>query len=130
MAYLNDRIRDNGLSALTSEGNKLVICSSSLSLSDASPPTYTEANSTYALGNKTSITIGSPADGASNGRRVTVSAITGGSVTATGTATCWAIVDTSNSRVLAANTLSSSQSVTNGNTFSLSSFDITLPDAA
>lgn len=122
-AYLNDAILDGGLTILDTLGDKLTICSQQ-------PATYTEGNSTYALGNKTSISVGAPADGVSNGRRVTVASISGGSVTGTGTATHWAILDTTNSRLLASHTLSASQAVTNGNTFSLAAFDITLPDPA
>lgn len=122
-AYLNDRVLDNGLSALTSEGNKVTICSQL-------PATYTEANATYSLGEKTSVTVGSPAaSGSPVGRKVTIPSISGGSVTGNGTASHWALVDTSGSRLLAANTLSSSQAVTSGNTFSLASIDIILPTA-
>ena len=122
-AYLNDAILDGGLTILDTLGDKLHLCSQQ-------PTTYAEANATYTLGNKTSISIGAPADGVANGRRVTVAAITGGSITATGTASHYAIVDTTNSRLLATHTLSASQSVTSGNTFSLAAFDITIPDPA
>lgn len=130
MAYLNDRVLDNGLTVLDTEADRLYICNNSLSVANATPPTYAEATSTYACGNKTGISIGAPADGSSNGRRVTVGAITGGNISATDTAYKYAIVDSSNSRVLAAGTLSASQAVTSGNTFSLAAFDITLPDPA
>jgi hypothetical protein len=122
-AYLNDAILDGGLTILDTLGDKLTICSQQ-------PTTYTEGNATYALGNKTSLSIGAPADNGSNGRKVTVGAITGGSVTGTNTATHWAILDTTNSRLLASHTLSASQAVTNGNTFSLAAFDIAIPDPA
>lgn len=122
-AYLNDRVLDNGLTVLDTEATALHICSQQ-------PATYAEATSTYTLGNKSSISIGAPADGVSNGRRVTVASITGGSVTGTASATHYAIVDGNNSRLLAAHSLSSPVSVTSGNTFSLGAFDITLPDPA
>lgn len=123
MAFINDRVFDNGLSSLTSEANRLDVCSQE-------PTTYTEATSTYTLGNKTSITVGSPTDRSPNGRKVIVSAITNGSITATGTASHYGITDTGNSRLLATNSLSASQAVTNGNTFSLGAIDIGIPDAA
>lgn len=120
-AYLNDRVLDNGLSVLSSEATHVYICS-------AQPATYAAATSTYALGNKSSISVGSPAAASSpSGRKVTVGAITGGSITANGTATHYAIVDSANSRLLATHTLSASQSVTSGNTFTLGAFDVTLP---
>lgn len=123
MATLNDRVFDNGLSVLDTEANKVLITSQEAT-------TYTQANSTYALGNSTSLSIGAPADRSGGGREVTVAAITDGSVTATGTATHFALVDTGNTRLLATGSLSASQSVTSGNTFTLASFDIGIPDPA
>ena len=120
-SYLDDYVLDNGLTKLDTEANALVICS-------ALPTTYTAANTTYKLGTKTSpnVTLG---DGASSGRKAAVAQITDGSVSADGTATHWALIDTSNTRLLAASTLSASQAVTNGNTFTLPQFDaVTLPD--
>jgi len=123
MATLNNRVFDSGLSVLDTEANKIVVTSQEAT-------TYTEANATYALGNSTSLSIGAPADRSGGGREVTVAAITDGSITATGTATHYAIVDTVNSRLLATSTLSASQSVTSGNTFTLASFTIGIPDPA
>lgn len=123
MATLADRVFDNGLTVLDTEANRLDICSTA-------PTTYTEATSTYTLGNKTSLSIGAPADRSGGGREVTVAAFTDGSVTGTGTAAYYAIVDTANSRLLATGSLSSSQAVTSGNTFSISSFKIGIPDPA
>jgi len=122
MPFLNDRVFDNGLTILDTEANRLDICSSE-------PTTYTAATSTASLGNKSigAGDIGAPAAGSPNGRQVTVSALTAGSVTATGTATHYAITDTANSRLLATGALTASQAVTNGNTFSTSSFTIRIP---
>lgn len=121
MATLNDRVFDNGLTVLDTEANKISITSQEAT-------TYTEGNATYALGNSTSISISAPADRVGGGRKVTVSAITGGSVTGSGTATHYAILDTINSRLLATGSLTASQVVTSGNSFTLSSFDIGIPD--
>jgi hypothetical protein len=123
MSLLADRVFDNGLTVLDTEANRLDICSSE-------PTTYAGATSTVSLGNKTSLSIGAPADRTGGGRKVTVAAITDGSVTANGTASHWAITDTGNSRLLAAGALSSSQGVTSGNTFTLPAFDIGIPDPA
>lgn len=120
MAYLNDRVLDNGLTVLDTEANRLDICSEE-------PTTYAGATSTYTLGNKTSLSVGSPEARSPSGRKVVVAAITDGSVTGTDTATHWAITDTSNSRLLATGSLSASQAVTNGNTFTLAAFDIGIP---
>jgi hypothetical protein len=123
MATLNNRVFDNGLTTLDTEANKVLVTSQEAS-------TYAEANSTYALGNSTSLSIGAPADRSGGGRKVAVASITDGSVTATGTATHYALVDTNNSRLLATGALTASQAVTSGNTFTLATFDIGIPDPA
>lgn len=123
MATLHDRVFDNGLSVLDTEANRIDVCSSE-------PTTYTQATSTNTLGNSTSLSIGAPADRSGGGRKVAVAAISDGSITATGTATHYAITDTSNSRLLATGSLTASQSVTSGNTFTLATFDIGIPDPA
>ncbi len=123
MATLNDRVFDNGLTVLDTEANKITITSQEAT-------TYTEGNATYALGNSTSLSIAAPSDRTGGGRKVTVSAISDGSVTATGTATHYAILDTVNSRLLATGSLTASQAVTSGNTFTLTTFDIGIPDPA
>jgi hypothetical protein len=123
MATLNDRVFDNGLTVLDTEADKIVITSQAAT-------TYTEANATYALGNSTSLSIAAPTDRAGGGREVVVAAITDGAVTATGTASHYAIIDTANSRLLAVSTLTAGQAVTNGNTFTLSSVSIGIPDPA
>jgi hypothetical protein len=121
MATIADRVFDNGLTVLDTEANKIVVTSQEAT-------TYAEANATYALGNSTSLSIGSPADRSGGGREVTAAAITDGSITGTGTVTHYAIVDTTNSRLLVTGSLSASQSVTSGNTFSLASFTVGIPD--
>lgn len=123
MATLNDRVFDNGLTVLDTEANAIHITSQEAT-------SYTDATSTSTLGNSTSLSIGAPQDRTGGGREVVVAAITDGSVSATGTATHYAIVDTVNSRLLATGSLSASQSVTSGNTFTLSSVTIGIPDPA
>jgi hypothetical protein len=123
MATLDNRVFDNGLTVLDTEANAIHITS-------AEATSYAEATSTYTLGNSTSLSIGAPQDRSGGGREVIVAAITDGSVTGTGTATHYAIVDTSNSRLLATGSLTASQSVTSGNTFTLSSVAIGIPDPA
>lgn len=123
MAFINDRVFDNGLTVLDTEANRLDITSQECT-------TYAEATSTYTLGNKTLLSVGSPGDRTPSGRKVTVAAITDGTVSGSGTASHWAIVDTVNSRLLATGSLASSQGVTSGNTFTTAAFDIGIPDAA
>lgn len=124
MAFLTDNALDSGLSYLNTNGDRVDICSQE-------PTTYTEATSTYTLGNKTSASVGAPTNGDTSGRKVVVAAITDGSVTATGTASHWALVKTTaTTELLAAESLSSSQAVTSGNDFTLGAIDITIPDPA
>lgn len=119
MASLANAVFDNGLSTLTSNGTRIDICSTE-------PTTYAEATSTYTLGNDT-ITIGSPADRAEGGREVTVPAVSNASITATGTAAFYAITNGTDT-LYATGDLNSPQAVTSGNTFSLGSFTIGIPD--
>lgn len=122
MAFLHDDIMDLALQGITNTGDRVDICSQE-------PANVTEAISTYTLGNKTSATVGSPTDGDSSGRKVVISAISDGSVTGTDDATHWALSDTTSPQFLiCANSLSSSQAVTSGNTFTLPAIDITIPD--
>lgn len=118
--YISSDVLDAALNLIETAGNELVICS-------ALPATYAEANATYALGSKVSPTISAPQARTPDGRKVVVSAITDGTVTATGTATHFAVLDTTGSRLLAAQELASSQSVTSGNTFTLAAVDIGIP---
>lgn len=123
MSTLNNRVFDNGLTVLDTEANRLDITSQEAT-------TYAGASSTYSLGNSTSLSIAAPSDRGAGGRQVVVAAISDGSVTGTGTATHYAIVDTVNSRLLATGSLTESQAVTSGNTFTLGSFTIGIPDPA
>ena len=122
MATLANAVFDDGLSTLTTNGTRLDICSTE-------PTTYAEATSTYTLGNEGTLSIGSPADRTGGGREVTVAAITDASITSTGTAAFYAITNGSDT-LYATGSLSSSQGVSSGNTFSLGSFTIGIPDPA
>jgi|TARA_R110000796_G_scaffold23806_1_gene68166 hypothetical protein len=123
MATLADRVYDNGLTILDTEADKVLITSQEAS-------NYTEANSTYALGNSTSLSIAAPSNRSAGGREVIVAALSDGSITGTGTATHYALVDVSATRLLATGSLTTSQQVASGNTFSLGSFTIGIPDPA
>lgn len=123
--FINDEVFDQGLDyadTFASGSPRLDICS-------------TDPGGVYAtvtantLGNKTGCSIGATQDGVTDGRRVILAAITDGSVTGNGTATHWAITDGA-AVVLASGPLSSSQSVTSGNTFTLDAISITIRDAA
>jgi len=123
MATLNNRVFDNGLTVLDTEANRIDITSQEAA-------SYAEATSTYTLGNSTSLSIAAPSDRSGGGREVVVAAVADASVTGSGTVTHYSIVDTGNSRLLATGSLTASQVVASGNTFSLGSFTIGIPDPA
>ena len=122
MAYMNDESFDQGLDWVIANGSRIDVCSQE-------PVTYAAATSTYTLGNKTGLTVGATEAGGTDGRKVVVPAITDGSVTGTATATHWALTD-GTSVLVATGALSSSQSMTSGNTLTLDAIDITHRDAA
>ena len=121
MAYLNTLVLDNGLSVLTSNADRLDICVTE-------PTTYAEATSTYTLGNS-AVMVGSPEARGGGGRKVVVGAIAAGNVTATDTAAYWALTD-GTSVLYAVGSLSAPQTVTSGNTFTLTAIDIGIPGLA
>lgn len=122
MAYIRDAALDALLANIRSDITALHICSQE-------PTTYTAATSTYTLGNKASPTYQAIGNRTAGGREFEVDAITDGSVTATGTATHWALVNVTGTALLATGALSSSQSVTSSNTFTLTAFTLGVPDA-
>jgi len=114
---------DNGLIGLKNTATHVYICSQE-------PLSYADATVNYALGNMSfgaGNTFTGPFDRSPNGRKLTTVAVTSGSVTGTGTAARWAIVDSVNSRLLVDNDLAASQAVTAGNVWSLPSFDFGIP---
>lgn len=123
MPYINDVDIDVLLASVRNNTETLHICSQE-------PANYTEAATTYTLGNKTTPTIAVPSDRGAGGREIVVAAITDGDVTADGDATHWALVkDSATARLLAAGALSASQTVTDGNPFTLTAFAVGVPDA-
>jgi hypothetical protein len=122
MAFLANAVFDSGLSYITSNGSRIDITSTEAT-------TYAEATSTLTLGNSATLSVGSPADRGAGGREVTAAAISDGSVTGTGTAAFYAITD-GTSVLIATGSLAASQAVTSGNTFTLGSFTIGIPDPA
>ena len=121
MASIADRVLDNGLTVLDQEASRVDITSTEAT-------TYAEATSSLTLGNATSISINAPSDRTGGGRKVTMGAISGGTVTGTGQAGFFAITDVANSRLLVTGSLTSPQSVTIGNTFAVAALDIGIPD--
>ena len=123
MPYINDTELDALLNSIQDNVETLHICSQE-------PVNYTEAATTYTLGNKTAPTVAEPSDRTPDGREVVVAAIADGVVTADGDASHWALVkDAATARLLAAGALSVPQTVTDGNDFTLTEFAVGVPDA-
>lgn len=96
----------------------------------AEPTSYAEATSTYTLANNGSMTSGDftgPADGDTNGRKLTVDALSGVSVTGNGTVTHLGYSDTGNTKLLMVNT-TNSQGVSSGGTVDLAAHDAEVAD--
>lgn len=126
MPTVQDRVLDLGLNVIDTEATHIYINYTS------EATTYTEATSTKACGNNNftvGLVSGPPTAGTPNGRRITTTAVTAGSVTATQTAGWWSITDNTNSRLHATGSLAATQAVTSGNTFTLPAFDVRLPGA-
>jgi hypothetical protein len=123
-AKLEDRVLDNGISVLNTEANQINICS-------VQPTTYAQATGAASLGSKVlgaGTTFSAPAVATPNGRKVASTAITDGAINVGGNASFWAVVDTVNARLLAAGPLASTVAVTSGDTFTLASFEIAIPN--
>ena len=116
--FLNTNVDDQGLNWANSTTQVLHITSVQAS-------SYVQVSS-ITVGNNspvsTSVGAGSP-----DGRALTVFSTSAGNVTSTATASSWALVNSSGSLLVAAGDLSAAQSVTSGNTFTLTSFTIRIP---
>lgn len=128
MAALHNDVFDNGLDVLNSVDGY----TENLHILSADPGIdfAVITAGTTVLGVKATPTISHPGDRTGGGREVTISAITDGSVTATDTATHFALTDDSASKILASGALDASQVVTSGNIFTLTEFAIGIPDPA
>lgn len=115
MAFFSDDVLDGALQELRDATTPVLhICSQE-------PTTYTEAATTYTLGNKSAPTITAQADASPDGRKVEISTFTDGNVTGTGTGTHWALVDANDNRLLATVAVPASQALTSGNPMSMTS---------
>lgn len=121
---ISDTVFDVSLQYLKDNVTKIVMCSQE-------PTNYTEANATYALApvtvTGTDFTI---ANGATDGRKVTVAQKTGQTVTANGTITHAAWLDVSNTALLAVTKLSTNRAVTTADTITMPAHFVALRDAA
>jgi len=120
-AFINDAVLDTALNYIKTNVENLYVCS-------AQPTTFAEASSTYKLGTKVSPATGTITNGDVSGRKLPVTAITDGTVNSNGTATWIALTDDSASMLLCAQELNASKAIVTGSPFTLTTFDIELPD--
>jgi flagellar hook protein FlgE len=119
MTTLHDDLKDLALNGITGS-LEFHLCSSN--------PANRAAVTSTTLGNKASPVIGSVSDSSSPaGRKRTIAAISDGTVTTTGTATHWAIID--GTKMLASGSLGSSQALAAPGTFTTDAADIVIEDA-
>lgn len=121
-ARLEDTILDSGLSVLDTLSTTISVCS-------AEPTTIAIAATSGLLGFKTGAggsCFGSPTTTTAGTREVASVAISDGTITTAGTASWWAAYVAGT--LHAHGTLSGAQVVTNGNTFTLASFLIRIPN--
>ena len=119
--FVPDATLDSMLDVITTNVDRLDICSTQ-------PTTYTEATSTYSLGNKALSGAWSKANGDVSGRKATCAQQTGVSIGTGGSAQH--IAGTDGTSVLYFVTTCTSQTVTAGNTATINAFDIEVLDAA
>lgn len=120
MAFIADVVFDTGLDYVTTNADRIDVCSQE-------PTTYTEATSTYSLGSKSGLSIGAAQDGAISGRRVVTPAITDGSISSAGTVTHWGL--TGNSELLATESITPTNAVVSGELFALGAMSVWIDDA-
>jgi len=119
--FLHTDVQDALLSYISSNATRLCVCSTQ-------PTTYTEAITTYELGDVTlSGADFSLAAGDVSGRKVTIAQKSNLAVDNSGTAGFIALVDVSNAKLLAVTTCTS-QALTSGNTVTSPAFDIEVND--
>jgi hypothetical protein len=124
-AMVEDLFLDSGLAAAKATISAITICANE-------PTTYalatTGASSTQFLGSfnftANSAFTGPSAGAAPTGRKLVSNTVTNGTILTSGTAAWWAAIGTANSSLYAHGSLSASQPVTAGNTFTLGAFEI------
>jgi hypothetical protein len=120
---VDDTVLDGALNVIKNGATRMTLC-------NAEPTTYAQANSTYALANVTmasgDFTI---ANGDTSGRKVTVAAKSAVPVTTTGTGNHVALLDVAGSRLLYVTT-TTAQGVSSGGTVDIGSWKAEIADPA
>jgi hypothetical protein len=123
-AMITDNALDAALNYIKNNAENLYICNNL-------PTNFTEASSTYKVGVKANPAFTGPANGDSGGRKLTVNAVTDGSITGSGTIYYIAITkNTPTSELLVVLPLVTPRLIDADTTFTLTAFDIEIPDPA
>lgn len=120
---VHNDVLDGALNVIKNNCTRMTLC-------NAEPTSYTQANATFALADVTmasgDFTI---ADGDTSGRKVTVAAKTAIPVDTTGDGTHIALLDVANSKLLYVTTCAT-QGVSSGGTVDIGSWKVELADPA
>lgn len=118
---VHDDVLDGALNVIKNNATRMTLC-------NAQPTTYTEANATFALAD---VTVASGdftiANGTTSGRKATVAAKSGVTVDSSGTGNHIALLDVSNSKLLYVTTTAST-AVAAAGTVDIGSWVIELAD--
>jgi hypothetical protein len=115
--FVTDSALDAGLDYVADNADKIVVCSQE-------PTTYTQAATTYFLGGVAiDSTDFTKANGDVSGRKITLAQQTG-TVTNTGTASHWAVIDDTDTELVATGALSASQGLTADNPLQINAVDV------
>jgi hypothetical protein len=120
MSFISDEIFDQGLDYLDTNGVRVDICSQE-------PSTYAQATSTFSLGNATVNTEATTNAASGTGRRVTIPAVNGATVTTSGIVNFVAVTDNS-SKLLVVRQIQTGVPVSANGTFNVGAFDVILRD--
>jgi len=118
---VHDDVLDGALNIVKNNCTRMTLC-------NAEPTTYTEANATFALADVT-MAAGdfTAANGDTSGRKLTIAAKNAVPVDTTGTSTHVALLDVTNSKLLYVTT-HTSQALTSGNTANIGSWKFEIAD--
>lgn len=121
---VNDEVLDQALDHLATQADRM-------SVTNATPTTYTEAVSTFKLAvtNVSGADFTGPANGDTSGRKITIGQKTNVAVSTTGSANSVALVDTSGAgKLLYVTEVSATQQLVSGNTMTFNSWKIEIAD--
>lgn len=122
---VEDRVLDLGLNVLDTESTAIYICalnSEPTSIAIATGATSSLGYKSFGAGG----VFGAPAASGVTARKVSSASVSDGTIVSSGTAAWWAVI--ASGTLHAHGSLASNQAVTAGNSFTLGTFDIIMPN--